>query len=382
MKVLVSGGGIAGLTTAIALQKKGFETEVFEASPEIKPVGAGIVLGANAVKVVRLLGMYTDLVRLGRQMKHGFVLDQKGKLISETGNVLLADGEKPPTFTIHRADLHAMLLQHYTGKVHTGSRGISFTETENKIQLKLENGETIEGDFLVGADGIHSPLRNQVLPASKERYCGLGCWRGVTHAIPEGVNPDEFSETWGIHGRFGIVPIGGNRIYWFATVPAPRNDQRLRGFSLEEIKKHYESYHPNVKRVLEATDASKTIYSDLIDLEPIGGFSFGRMALAGDAAHATTPNLGQGACQAMEDALVLSHCLNENPAAEGLRRYSEIRLPRTTKVVNRSWNFGRIAENRSPFWSVVRNAMIRMVPGSASEKQIRFLFDVHFPGWE
>lgn len=382
MKVLISGGGIAGITMAIALQKKGFETEIFESAPVIGPVGAGLALGANAVKVIKLLGMYEELPRLASRMKTGLILDQHGKLITSTGEQQLGNGLTTATFAIHRADLHTLLLKHYEGRIHTGDRAVAYEEKDGKIILTLRDGTKTEGDFLVAADGIHSLLRKQVLPESRLRFTGFGCWRGVIPQLPEGIDPQQFSETWGIKGRFGIVPIGGNRVYWFATAPAETDNEMMRAMTVSDLRGHFSGYHEDVQKVLAAAEGEPLIYSDLIDLEPITNFAFGRMALAGDAAHATTPNLGQGACQAMEDALVFANCLSENPTAEGIKRYSELRLPRTTKVVNTSWKMGKIAENGSPLMSSLRNGMLRMLPRKMSEKQVRFLYDVRFPGWE
>lgn len=381
MKVLISGGGIAGLTMGIALRKKGFETEIFESSPVLGPVGAGIAIGANAVKVLRLLGMEEEFRGLANKMEKAAILDRKGKEIMETISIRLKDGRQAEVFAVHRADLHELLHRHYTGELHTGSKGISREEKNGKVILHLGDGRKAEGDFLVAADGIHSPLRHAVLPGSRLRYSGLGCWRGVTDHIPPGIAKGLLSETWGPKGRFGIVPVGGNRVYWFATCPARQGDEKMKSMKAIDLKEYYAGYHSNVHKILDAALQLPVLYNELSDLEPIGNFAFGRMALAGDAAHATTPNLGQGACQAMEDALVLSHCLAEQPDEEGLRSYSALRLPRTTTVVNRSWSFGRIAENTSPVLSGIRNAVFRMVPPKWGEKQMRFLFDIDFPGW-
>lgn len=382
MKVLISGGGPAGLTMAIALQKKGFETEVFEAAPVLGPVGAGLAVGANAVKVIRLLGLYDEFMKTGRRMKAAKILDHHGNVITATDERALGDGIDTATFTVHRADLHALLLSHCNGNVHTGKRGVSFEEKNDRIVLHLSDGTTAEGDFLVAADGIHSPLRQQVLPQSRLRYSGLSCWRGVTDHLPEGVDADSFTETWGPVGRFGIVPVGGNRVYWFATTSSAENDPAMRAKTVKDLQQHFLGYHANVQRVLKAAENQPLLYAGLSDLAPITNFAYGRLALAGDAAHATTPNLGQGACQAMEDALVLAQCLSENPSAEGLRRYSEMRVPRTTRIVNTSWRMGKMAEASSPVMRGLRNFLIRITPASVAEKQLRYIVDVKFAGWE
>jgi 2-polyprenyl-6-methoxyphenol hydroxylase-like FAD-dependent oxidoreductase len=382
MKVLISGGGPAGLTMAIALEKKGFQTEIFESAPVLGPVGAGLAIGANAVKVIKLLGMYDDFMKTGRRMKHAQVLDYRGRVITETDEKALGDGLTTATFTIHRADLHQLLMNHCKGRVHTASRGVFFEEKGDRIVLHLADGSSAEGDFLVAADGIHSPLRKQVLPASRLRYSGLSCWRGVTGTIPEGIAADRFTETWGPKGRFGIVPIGGDRLYWFATAHSAEQDPQMRAMNVKGLQQHFTAYHGQVQRVLRAAESAPVLYNTLSDLEPVSNFAFGRMALSGDAAHATTPNLGQGACQAMEDALVLAQCLSEDPSPAGIRKYSMLRVPRTTKIVSLSWRMGKLAESQSPVLSSLRNFALRMIPASMAEKQLKQVVDVKFPSWE
>jgi 2-polyprenyl-6-methoxyphenol hydroxylase-like FAD-dependent oxidoreductase len=187
------------------------------------------------------------------------------------------------------------------------------------------------------------------------------------------------TETWGPKGRFGIVPLAGNQVYFFACVNAPFNDARMKNFTVADLSAQFQGYHQPISAILENTRNEDLLWNDIVDLNPLERYAYDRMVFVGDAAHATTPNLGQGACQAIEDALVLASVAEKNiRPAEAFKVFDMLRKERTHYVVKRSWTMGKVAQWTQPLLAGLRNTALRMVPAEATEKQMGFLYDVAF----
>jgi 2-polyprenyl-6-methoxyphenol hydroxylase-like FAD-dependent oxidoreductase len=309
------------------------------------------------------------------------IKDYQGNVLSET------DSEKISqrygminNFTIHRADFHDVLLQKILpGTLQLAKGCIDFKQEKSGVTLTFQDGTTEHVDYVIACDGIHSIFRKKLLPASTPRFAGYTCWRAVIEQAPANFNFDEITESWGAGSRFGIVPLAGKRIYWFACLNAGANDQQKRAYRIENLLQHFAEFHDPVSKVLMRTRNEQLIWSDIIDLEPIKKFSFGKIVLMGDAAHATTPNMGQGACMAIEDAAVLSNCLEEYTSPEeAFVQFQKQRIARTTKIVNTSWMMGRVAQVQHPLLVELRNAAIRLTPQRVAERQFKFLYDVDF----
>jgi 2-polyprenyl-6-methoxyphenol hydroxylase-like FAD-dependent oxidoreductase len=242
--------------------------------------------------------------------------------------------------------------------------------------LYFEDGTTHATDYLIACDGVHSTVRKKLLPQSQTRYSGYTCWRAVIDT-PSNLKLYETSETWGKGSRFGIVPLANEKLYWFACINAQKNDPLLREYKVPDLLTYFSNYHAPVSDILKRTKNEQLIWGDIIDLKPLKKFAFGKIVLAGDAAHATTPNMGQGACMAIEDAAVLSNCLDEySTVEEAFEKFEEKRIPRTTKIVNDSWTIGKVAQLENGILTSLRNTMIRFTPPSVSERQVKFLTDV------
>ena len=376
--VTIIGGGIAGLTTAIALAQKGIQTTIFEAAPEVKPVGAGIVLAANAMLAYRKLGMDKDIVPLGKQLSGFDILSSNGKMITRADTTFLSVDNAPDNFTIHRAVLHKALLSKIPpSSIHTNKRLASFEQREKEIVLHFEDGTTHATNYLVAADGIHSPVRRQLLPSSTARYAGYTCWRAVIDTTE--FNDARSSETWGKEGRFGIAPLAGNKVYWFACINAPQNDEKMRAFKAADLQRNFAGYHADVEKLLAQTTDEALIWSDIIDIRPLQHFAFGNIVLVGDAAHATTPNMGQGACQGIEDAIVLADELSKQSTAQAaFLAYEKRRLARTRYVTNTSWVLGRMAQMENGLLCRMRNTIMRSLPEKFKQTQVRKVLKVDF----
>ncbi len=372
----IIGGGIAGLTTAIALRNIGIEATVMEADPEFRSTGAGIVLAANAVKAYMYLGLYDRLSAAGSVIDQFTIYDDEGKVISriETEGLKhsLAD------FAIHRAALHTVLLDQLDrGSVLTGKRCTGFTKTLTGYKLEFADGSKDESTYLIVADGIYSTIRQQVLPRAKLRYAGYTCWRGITENTS--INMKETSETWGARGRFGSVQLPDHRIYWFACKNAGANDKNMIQYSIEDLADNFDHYHSPIGQIILSTHREKIIWNDIYDLEPIRQYAFEDLVLIGDAAHATTPNMGQGACQAIEDAVVLANCIKNNSTVkDAFQSFEQKRLTRTHEIVKQSWRLGKVAQLENGLLIRLRNFILQKLPQQFYERQLSRIYDVDF----
>lgn len=368
---LILGGGIAGLATAIALRKIGKDVLVAEAADAIRPVGAGIALAANAMKALSKIGVADAVTPKGNRLRDFSIYDQSGKLISKTH----AHNPEYGNFTIHRADLHSAMLSFLDEKrVLCGKRSVRFDKKTEEYTVFFEDGSSLSAKHLIVAEGIHSPIRRQLLPNSLPRFAGYTCWRGIadnTH-----LRIQETSESWGRKGRFGIVPLQQNQVYWFACVNAPHADSEMKDFKKEELMQIFGDFHQPIPELLQAT-TSPIVWNDIADLAPLSRFAFGDILLVGDAAHATTPNMGQGACMALEDAAILMACLDKNAdIPEAFLAFEKRRLPRTRQIVIQSRTLGKIAQLENPIGVWLRNLAFRTMPASVNESQLQKLYHV------
>jgi 2-polyprenyl-6-methoxyphenol hydroxylase-like FAD-dependent oxidoreductase len=376
-RILIIGGGIAGLTTALALQQKNIDFTVFEAVEEIKAVGAGITLAGNAMRVLRKIGIGDEVKKRGHLISSMFIEDEKGKRISVMDAEKLSREHGLDNVAIHRAELHQALLQNIpTAKIITGKKAVDFEEHNNYITIHFQDGSKAEGKAAIIADGINSAIRKKLLPHVSPRYSGYTCWRGVVenkwslqyHAV----------ETWGANGRFGYVPIGNNQVYWFACKNASYQDETMKKFQVSDLLENFKNYLSPIPQMIAHTREQDLIWSDIIDLKPISKFAFNQIVLIGDAAHATTPNLGQGACMAMEDALRVAEELDrfKEDVRKAFTAYELSRMARTHYVVNTSYRLGKLAQAVNPVMIKVRNALFRSIPVWVNERQMARVLDI------
>lgn len=238
----IIGGGIAGLTTAIALKRIGLSATVFESSPFIRPLGAGLALAANAVQAFDRLGIAEAIIQKGRQLQAFSILDEAGNRVTRTDSRAVSERYGINNFAIHRAELHEVLLNQLPPTaLHTGKKAIRMEQHPDGVTVFFDDTTSHRTDYLLVADGIHSPIRQQLLPGSAPRYAGYTCWRAVVHR--PGLLLTEATETWGRRGRVGIVPLTDDRVYWFACVNAPAQSQPMRQMTAANLASHFGSYH-------------------------------------------------------------------------------------------------------------------------------------------
>lgn len=372
--IIIAGGGIAGLTMAIALKRIGIQATVLEAAKEWKPVGAGITLAQNAMRVFECLGIAEEVEKAGIALQLASIQDAGGRMISEV-NLKKANANWK-NVGIHRAELHRVLLQQLDDdQVRYGEKVMSYGQINGQLEVLCESNNSYPCNYLIVAEGIHSPIRYQILPDSKIRYSGYTCWRGVIDNYH--LENKQAVEIWGAAGRFGYVPIGNNKVYWFATKNAEEQSLEMQEWKSEALLKNFQNYPDEVKNLIQSTPDSGIIWNDIIDLKPINSFDYGSVVLIGDAAHATTPNLGQGACQAIEDAYYLAKLIqNADEIETAFNRFSAIRLERTQTIVKTSRNIGKLAQNTNPLISSIRNSLFRLLPQKAAIRQMKPILDI------
>ncbi len=380
MKIAIIGGGIAGLTTAIAFQKAGYTPVIFEGAETLKPVGAGLGLAANAIKALDKLGIKNKVIERGRILSSFTIKDEKDKTITYTDSIKISREYGLDNFTIHRAALHEVLLSEIPEEnLLTGKRAVDLILPENSEshQVLFKDGSGYEADYVIVADGIHSAIRQKLIPGSKPRYAGYTCWRAVTGNSR--LKIAESYEIWGPKGRFGAVPLADDQLYWFATINAAENHSRFKNFTLPDLADWFKDYPEATRQIIGATRKDALIWNDIIDLKPIPRYAFGKVLLVGDAAHATTPNMGQGACQAIEDAAVLLDELNRGSnLGEQFSGFEKRRLKRTHFIVNQSAMIGKIAQAEHSLLIRIRNGLFRLMPESIRNRQLKELYQTDF----
>jgi 2-polyprenyl-6-methoxyphenol hydroxylase-like FAD-dependent oxidoreductase len=374
----IIGGGVAGLTTAIGLQQLGREFIVFEQAKELKGIGAGFGLAANAMQALDLLGFKEDIEKIGFYTNSYNILDQRGKILLAPDTKKLSRQYNQDNFTIHRADLHFYLLNQLPNeKVSLGKKAIRFIQGTDTITVSFNDGTTVKCKYLLIADGVKSPLRQKLLPHSTPRYSGYTCWRAIIDN--SSIQLNKGSETWGKAGRFGMTPLVGNRIYWYACVNSTANNPIYRHYSVKDLSTHFQYYHTPIPTILSETKDADLIWNDIIDIKPLTNLAYGNILLLGDAGHATTPNLGQGACQALEDTAVLMDELKTNAAvSQAFRNFEKRRLKRTKYITDTSKRIGEISQWDNPIMVTFRDTIMKLLPASIAQSGLTQLLSVDF----
>lgn len=370
------GAGIAGLSSAIMLEKLGFETVVYEAGDCVRGIGAGMGFASNAMKALEYLGMSNEVLSISNHLQDFMICDDKGHSILQADTERIKKIYHTDNYAIHRADLHKYLSGKISyDKIFLNKKLERFQQESDRVILFFEDGTQSVADFLIGADGVNSKIRQQLLPCSKPRFAGYWCWRGTVNHNFNRLNKS--TEVWGKNGRFGITPLTGQRIYWYACINTDLKDE-IKDYNLNDLKKRFKNYFPLVNEVLNLTREENLISSPIVDITPITHYNFGNILLIGDAAHATTPNMGQGACMALEDAAVLQDELNKNDIKTAFANFEKRRLKRTHYIIKTSWLAGKIAQSENSLTIFFRNNLLRLLPDYISQHQLQRLLDEDF----
>ncbi|MFF8592254.1 FAD-dependent monooxygenase [Streptomyces sp. NPDC015220] len=359
---LVVGGGIGGLAAGLALARSGWRVKVLERAAAFGEVGAGLSLWPNGVRALDALGVGDQVREQALVETRAGIRNRSGRWLSRTDTQELAD-RFGPVVMIHRARLFDILRTALPAGVLCGDSAVTRADLRGG-RVEVEHGRGVSrADLLVAADGIGSTVRHSLWPqAPAPRYAGYTTWRVV---VDTGERLSAGGESWGRGERVGIAPLADGRTYLFCVANAPEG-QRSPGGELAELRRRFGRWHDPIPRLLAAADEEAVMRHDIHALPPLASFVNGRAALLGDAAHAMTPNLGQGANQALEDAVTLAVLLEAHPDVESaLSAYDRLRRPRTRLIARRSHRIGVVAQWHWAPATALRDLTLRMMPGPA-----------------
>lgn len=364
-RAAIIGGGIGGLTTAIALRKIGFQVDVYERATELKEVGSGMSLWPNAVRSLQQIDpqILARLTTRGRALRRMLMKDENGDRIK----TLPLPADDCSGIAIHRAELQSALARSVPARfIHLSHAFSRLEQRPGSVLLHFENGASAEADLVVASDGIHSSVRKSLGLKSKLSNRPYSVWRGVTNIDPEndprrlGLEQDgDFSESYGRGARFGILRLGPGRIHWYATANNSLLPRELPERAV--LQQLFSGWHSPIPELIE--NSENAIHAKVQDRLSTLPWVVGRVAILGDAAHPISPNFGQGACLAIEDAVVLAACLQSHPELKrALRHYEQSRYPRCLEILFTSRQAGRFAQFQNRALVHLRNHFIKLAP--------------------
>lgn len=353
---IVVGGGISGLAAGIALGRRGWRVRVLERSPHFTEVGAGISLWPNALRAFDRIGVGERVRAFAAPEANAGIRSRDGRFIArmDADEMIRRFGS---VLILHRADLLDVLVDAAAGMVDTDVEVTGVSSTSDRAEVRHAGGVE-SADLVIGADGIYSVVRRALWPQARPpRYAGYTAWRMVTPPL----SIEDAGETWGRGMRFGYAGLPDGRVYCYATAEAPAGVSAPD--ELAEVRARFADWHEPIPSLLHA--ATSALRHDIYELPDLPSFARGRVVLVGDAAHAMTPNLGQGACQAVEDVATLATLLDEHEIPDALARYDALRRRHTQAVVRRSRQAGRLGQWSSPLAVALRDRLLGHLPTAA-----------------
>jgi 2-polyprenyl-6-methoxyphenol hydroxylase-like FAD-dependent oxidoreductase len=359
---VIAGAGIAGLTSAIAMRERGIEATVLEragAAQEIQ-VGGCIHMWHNGMRGLQRIGVGDRLLELAGDAA---VVD-RAEFRTASGRLMYGwsvreiEGQVgSPTFGVRRPDLHRVLLDAVEdGVVRFGETCVGFEQDSEGVRVRLASGGEERGDVLIAADGMRSALRAELPGATEPRYAGYVSWQAIARVGTDVVPVGLFRVLWGRGARFLFYRIGPGEVYWEGTFAAPAGGGEPVQMRKHAVLERFRGWSAPVETIVQATEGTAITRADMYDRPTSKQWGAGRVTLIGDAAHAMTNALGQGANQAIEDAVVLAGRLADGAdPVSGLRAYEAERIPRTTKFASMSWSLARASRLHNPVACALRN---------------------------
>lgn len=368
-RAVVVGAGIGGLASAVALGRRGWTVTVLERSGELEPTGTALGIGPNALHALDAVGLGAEVRGFSAIQGQGGIRRSDGRWLVRTDLGAVADRFGDPQMVLLRADLVGLLAARLpSAALRTG---VTITGVEpgdvNRSARVLTSTGSLEADLVVAADGIRSVIRETLFPDHPgSRYSGFTAWRFVASGPPGGVEP---AETWGKGMVFGAVPLADGRVYCYASAISPAGVRHED--EIAELKRRFGTWHDPIPGLIGSVSPREVLHDDAYWIaEPLPAYHRGRVAIVGDAAHAMTPHLGQGACQAIEDAVVLASLAVDSG---GLGAYTDARMRRTRMIAVSSYRASRITGTTFGPAVVARNTGIWLAGHLAPGIMIRQL---------
>ncbi|WP_239256897.1 FAD-dependent monooxygenase [Listeria ilorinensis] len=374
-RFLINGAGIAGMAMALFLQQnKEVEVCLLEAQEEVDMLEIGITIAPNGMRILEQLGLREQIEAVAKFSRDGLVIaDRKGEPLTKFHEA--AGGNR--IWALSKADLKNIMLGALDpGVLRLGQHVTDVIQTREGVQLEFADGSQLGGDYLIAADGMRSIVRQQMFEQNRLRFTGGICFRGIIPKQPVHVAPDRFMEYWGKTGRVGIVPLPEQRTYWFAVLTARKDSVILEDYQSADLLAHFMEMPPDVTEVLHLAKSQPILREELYELETLDTYANGRVVLIGDAAHAMTPNTGQGGNQALEDAFILAQLLHTSQVEKAFEMLNFVRRERVTKIAKLSRFVGRVGQIRNPLLISLRNSLMRRVPADFQHRKLAEIYEL------
>ena len=358
VRVGIIGGGIGGLAAAIALSARGAEVRVFERADDRRREGVALLLWANAMKALGLLGIYEAVRERASAIEVTEVRNSRGDLLCELPIGEWSRSGDAPTVAIRRPNLVSALARALPPEVvSAGAVFTSFAVHSGTVVARFANGDELGLDVLIGADGLRSTVRAQLLGHTPPRPLHQRAWVGIARGVRGLLRAGVTTATIGRGPRFWAAPLDDDAAFWYATI----NDGSNPSNGVDRLSRELAGWHAPIEDLLAATSDDDVTHTRIWDRPPVDRWGEGPVTLLGDAAHAATPDLGQGACQAIESAAVLAACLDRSSTiVEGLRDYERRRIERTATIARMCWLMSMHTTINNAALCSVRDAAIRI----------------------
>jgi 2-polyprenyl-6-methoxyphenol hydroxylase-like FAD-dependent oxidoreductase len=378
-RIAIVGGGLAGLCTATSLAERGFEPVVYEASDDLGAPTAGIWIPPNGMEVLDRLDVADRVRERGVPLEHTLIEDVTGATVFD---IDLTEVKREYGHTIvstHRDALRSALLDRIPDTaVETGRRCTGVEQDESAITMQFSDGTTESADVVVGGDGIESDLRADLFPDASLRESGQVCYVATTDVeLPASMHRSDRA-IWGSGKRFGFSPLGDGTSYWFAPITQSL-DPVGDGDTVERLSECYAEFPAPVGDLIAGTDPERVSRVEMRDLPSMDAWSKGRTVLVGDAAHAMTPNLAQGGAQALEDGFALAKCLADHGShRRAFSAFEDLRRPKAERMVEQSWQRGKVAQLENGVLRRIRNFALRNLPEFVNQKFEDDMYEMPF----
>ena len=370
--VAMVGGGIGGIAAALALHRRDIAVTVYEQAETMREAGSGLMLWPNGSRVMRELGLLEAVLACSGASTRFAIRDAGGAVLR---NIPLGRFDAP-ALCIRRADLLAVLLAAFPAdRIRLNHRLTRLRAETEGVRLEFGSGASAIHGAVIGADGLRSQVRTALFGEIAPVYRGYTIWRGVAPYDGTGIERGCNSETWGPGQRFGVLDTGGGRFTWYATANLPAGTPDRPAGRKAELLARFNRWHAPIAQVIEQTPETAILKNGAYDLPVLRRWGRGRVSLLGDAAHPCTPNLGQGGCMALEDALALAQCLTEDaPIESSLRKYEALRRTRTRRVQQRSRLLGSLGQWEDDILVAARRWLTRTIPTSCLERALSEIY--------